>query len=73
MEKIPKPPRSFVCCYYSSQLLSGSSETACDPGIKKRKLSSWLKETIELKLSSSTRQNPEQKMKKESQDCLQLP
>ena len=57
----------------SSQSSSGSSETACDPGIKKRKLSSWLKETIELKLSSSTPQNPEQKMKKELQDYLLLP
>jgi len=57
----------------SSRLSSGSSETAYDPGIKKCKLSSWLKETIELQLSSSIPQNPEQKMKKELQDYLQLP
>ena len=55
----------------SSRSLSGSSETACDPAIKKHKLSSCFKKTIELQLSSvSTPQNPDQKMKKESQGEL---
>ena len=52
---------------------SQSSSAVSDPSIKKRKLSSWLKETVELQSSSSTPQTPDQKIKKEIEDYLKLP
>ena len=52
---------------------SQSSSAVSDPSIKKRKLSSWLKETVELLSSSSTPQTPNQKIKKEIEDYLKLP
>ena len=52
---------------------SQSSSVVSDPSIKKRKLSSWLKETVELQSSSSTPQTPDQKIKKEIEDYLKLP
>ena len=52
---------------------SQSSSAVSDPSIKKRKLSGWLKETVELQSSSSTPQTPDQKIKKEIEDYLKLP
>lgn len=42
-------------------------------GIKKRKLSSWLKEATEMWSSSSTPQTPEQRIKKEIENYIKLP
>ena len=52
---------------------SQSSSAVSDPSIKKRKLSSWLKETVELQSSSSTPQTLDQKINKEIEDYLKLP
>jgi len=58
----------------SSPSSSGGSETVSGPGtIKKRKLSSWLKETIELQSASSTPQTPVQKLEREIENNLKLP
>ena len=60
----------------STLLASGNSAEPSlseQSGIKKRKLSSWLKEATELQSSSGTPQTPEQRMKKEIEDYIKLP
>lgn len=50
------------------------SEQSGQTGIKKRKLSSWLKEAVDTQsLSCSTPQIPEQMMKKEIEDYIKQP
>ena len=53
---------------------SGGSETVSRPDtVKKCKLLSWLKETVELQSASSTPQTPVQKTEKEIENHLKLP
>jgi len=58
----------------SSLSSSGGSETVSGPDtVKKHKLSSCLKETVELQSASSTLQTPVQKVEKEIENYLKLP
>ena len=58
----------------SSLSSSGGSETVYRPDTaKKRKISSWLKETVELQSASSIPQTPVQKIEKEIENYLKLP
>ena len=53
---------------------STDSEQSAQSGIKKRKLSSWLKEAVEThSSSSSTPQTPKQMIKKEIEDYIKQP
>ena len=52
--------------------VSGDSEQTSVSGMKKRKLSSWLKEANETQLSSPP-QTSEQKIKKEIEEYIKLP
>ena len=68
-DRIPEPAGSAP----TATDLSTDSEQSAQSGIKKRKLSSWLKEAVETHSSSSTPQTPEQMIKKEIEDYIKQP
>ena len=68
-DRIPEPVASAPTATDAST----DSEQSAQSGIKKRKLSSWLKEAVETHSSSSIPQTPEQMIKKEIEDYIKQP
>ena len=66
-DRIPEPAGNAPTATDAST----DTEQSAQSGIKKRKLSSWLKEAVEThSSSSSTPQTPKQMIKKEIEDCI---